>query len=109
MTSPSPARRWPPDRSIFDLTVDNRCPYVVENVYAPYLGDMRPPSASAPFSAFVYDYGTNQEWPCRRTMRTALATMATIFLPNSAIHLPEGRRRLHLCSCETRRRGSMSA
>ena len=31
-------------QAIFTMTVDNRCPYVVENVYCPYLGDVqRPP------------------------------------------------------------------
>jgi hypothetical protein len=51
---------------LFELSIDNRCPYVVENVYAPYLGDVRPPSAE-PFSAFHCDYGTSQEWPLAPT------------------------------------------
>ncbi len=50
-------------QAIFEVTIDNRSPYPVENVYAPYLGDVRPPAGAAPFSAFTYDYATAQEWP----------------------------------------------
>ncbi len=31
-------------QAVFTLTVENHSPYPVENVYGPYLGDVRPPS-----------------------------------------------------------------
>ncbi len=50
-------------QAVFALTIDNHSPYPIENVYLPYLGDVRPPSAAEPFSAFTYSYATSQEWP----------------------------------------------
>jgi hypothetical protein len=49
------------------VTIQNHSPYTIENVYAPYLGDLRPPSTNRPFSAFVYDSGSRQEWPLAPT------------------------------------------
>lgn len=47
----------------FAVTVDNQSPYPVENVYAPYLGDIRPPVDAPWFKTFLYQYATAQEWP----------------------------------------------
>ena len=44
------------------MTVDNRCPYIVENVYCPYLGDVQRPPGAEWFKTFVYQYASAQEW-----------------------------------------------
>ena len=49
-------------RAVFAVTVDNRSPYTVENVYCPYLGDVRPPAGAAWLKTFLYHYGSAQEW-----------------------------------------------
>ena len=53
--------------AIFAVTIENHCPYTVENVYLPYLGCLQPPAGKEPFSAFTYNYGTSQEWPLSPT------------------------------------------
>jgi hypothetical protein len=50
------------DGAIFETTVENHSPYVVESVYSPYLGDVSRPEDEPWFKAFVYDYASAQEW-----------------------------------------------
>ncbi len=47
---------------LFTATVDNRSPFVVENVYCPYLGDVRRPREAEWFRTFLYFYASAQEW-----------------------------------------------
>ena len=49
-------------QAIYTMTVDNRCPYIVENVYCPYLGDVQRPPSAEWFKTFVYQYASAQEW-----------------------------------------------
>lgn len=50
-------------RAVFALTVENRSPYPVENVYVPYLGDVRPPDGAAWLKAFSKStYAQAGEW-----------------------------------------------
>jgi hypothetical protein len=51
--------------AVFEMSIDNRSSLVVENVYCPYLGDLRAPPAAPWFKTFLYDYGTAQEWGLR--------------------------------------------
>lgn len=46
------------DRLVFGMEVDNRSDLVVENVYFPYLGDVRPPQQESELEAFTYHYAT---------------------------------------------------
>jgi hypothetical protein len=51
---------------LFETTIDNRSEHVVENVWAPCLGDLRPPSPDEELRNFCYSYGTAAElrmWP----------------------------------------------
>jgi hypothetical protein len=51
---------------LFETTIDNRSDRVVENVWAPCLGDLRPPSSDDELSNFCYSYGTAAQlrmWP----------------------------------------------
>jgi hypothetical protein len=53
-------------QAIFGATVENRSPHVVENVYSPYLGDVRPPPGETWFRLFRYGYAGAREhaiWP----------------------------------------------
>ena len=50
-------------RAIFSMQVENRSPYIVENVYCPYLGDIQPPAQAEWLKTFLYNYATAQEWP----------------------------------------------
>ena len=50
-------------QATFAVTIDNRSPYIVENVYCPYLGDLQRPEGAEWFRTFLYRYATAQEWP----------------------------------------------
>lgn len=53
-------------RAIFETTIDNRSEHVVENVWAPCLGDLRPPSQDDELRSFCFAYGSATElgmWP----------------------------------------------
>lgn len=55
-----------PRRVLFETTIDNRSGLVVENVWAPCLGDLRPPSPDEELRSFCYSYGTAAQlamWP----------------------------------------------
>jgi hypothetical protein len=49
-------------QAIFCMRVENASPYIVENVYCPYLGDLQHPPGAAWFKTFSYQYATAQEW-----------------------------------------------
>lgn len=70
-------------QAIFEVTIENRSNYVVENVYCPYFGDIQHPvapgsegsssattsigssahsSGNSQFKAFLYNYASVQEW-----------------------------------------------
>jgi hypothetical protein len=51
--------------AVFAMSIDNRSSLVVENVYCPYLGDLRSPSGAPWLKTFIYNYGTAQEWGLR--------------------------------------------
>ncbi len=46
---------------IFTVTIENRSEYVVENVYAPFLGDVQRPPRAEWFKTFIYTYASAQE------------------------------------------------
>ena len=59
-------------QAVFHLTVENGSPFVVENVYCPYLGDVQRPPNSAWLKSFYYNYGSAAEqplWPSYRNLR----------------------------------------
>jgi hypothetical protein len=76
-------------RAIVAVGIENRSPYPVENVYAPYLGDVRPPSRSDAFAAFTYDYATAQEWPLAPTYQNQFGYYGDDF-PTQFGHPPAG-------------------
>jgi hypothetical protein len=49
-------------QAVFTMNVENRSPYIVENVFCPYLGDVQHPQDEAWFKTFLYQYATAQEW-----------------------------------------------
>lgn len=49
-------------QAVFEVLIENRSKYIVENVYCPYLGDVRPPENEEWFEAFSYHYGSAQQW-----------------------------------------------
>ena len=49
-------------RLVWRTNVVNRSPYVVENVYSPYIGDLSRPEGAAWFKTFLYCYAGAQEW-----------------------------------------------
>ncbi|MFO1539224.1 MAG: DUF6259 domain-containing protein [Chloroflexota bacterium] len=50
-------------QAVFAMTIDNHSPYPVENVYVPYLGDLRPPEGATWLKAFGKSaYATAGEW-----------------------------------------------
>jgi len=49
-------------QAVYAMTVENRSPWVVENVYCPYLGDVQHPPQEDWFKTFVYQYATATEW-----------------------------------------------
>jgi hypothetical protein len=49
-------------QAVFAVTVDNHSPYVVENVYCPYLGDVQHPPQEEWFKTFIYQYASALEW-----------------------------------------------
>lgn len=51
---------------VFYLNVDNRSPYIVENVYCPYLGDVKHPDGAKWLKTFVFTYANAMQdnvWP----------------------------------------------
>jgi hypothetical protein len=66
-------------QAIFAVSIENHSPYPVENVYAPYLCDVRPPAGSSTFAAFTYDYATAQEWPLAPSYQTHFGTYSVDF------------------------------
>jgi hypothetical protein len=50
------------NQAVFSMTVENHSPFVVENVYCPYLGDVQHPQDEAWFKTFIYTYATANEW-----------------------------------------------
>lgn len=50
------------DQVVFSPHIDNQSPYVVENVYCPYLGGVRPAPDSEWFRTFTYGYASAVEW-----------------------------------------------
>ena len=51
--------------AVLAMSIDNRSRLVVENIYCPYLGDLRAPRGAPWFTTFLYNYGTSQEWGLR--------------------------------------------
>ena len=49
-------------QAVFSTTIENLSRGVVENVYVPYLGDVRRPDGAAWLRTFLYSYATAQEW-----------------------------------------------
>jgi hypothetical protein len=49
-------------QAIFTPAVENRSPYMVENVYCPYLGDVQHPPKAEWFKTFLYTYASANEW-----------------------------------------------
>jgi sugar phosphate isomerase/epimerase len=49
-------------QAIYETTIDNRSELVVENVYSPYLGDLRHPKDSEWFKTFHFHYATAAQW-----------------------------------------------
>ncbi|AEE96388.1 DUF6259 domain-containing protein [Mahella australiensis] len=50
------------EQVIYAVHIDNNSEYTVENVYCPYLGDIQHPPADKQFEAFIYNYGSAQQW-----------------------------------------------
>jgi hypothetical protein len=53
-------------QALFETTIDNQSDRVVENVWSPCLGDLRPPAPDDELRNFCYSYGTAaqlQMWP----------------------------------------------
>jgi hypothetical protein len=50
-------------QAVYAMTVQNRSPYTVENVYVPALGDVQHPADEEWFKTFLYAYAAAQEWP----------------------------------------------
>src|SRR5512134_2031427 len=44
--------------AIFNMEISNHSPYIVENVYCPYLGDIQPPAQAEWFKTFLYNYAS---------------------------------------------------
>jgi hypothetical protein len=49
-------------QAVFCMTVENHSGFMVENVYCPYLGDLRHPQAEEWFKTFIYNYASAVEW-----------------------------------------------
>lgn len=58
-------QRWTLDggRLVVATTIDNHSEYVVEDVHAPFLGDVQPPSAADRLDSFTYNYGSAAKRP----------------------------------------------
>jgi len=50
------------EQAVFAMAVDNRSPYVIENVYVPYLGDIQHPQNEEWFKTFIHSYAAAGEW-----------------------------------------------
>jgi hypothetical protein len=49
-------------QAVYKMTIVNNSEYTVENVYCPYLGDVKHPEEEKWFKSFFYKYATAQEW-----------------------------------------------
>lgn len=49
-------------QAVYAVTVENRSPHIVENVYCPYLGDVQHPADAEWLKTFLYSYASAQEW-----------------------------------------------
>ncbi len=47
---------------VFEMTIDNKSEYTVENVLYPYIGGLTPPPNSEWFKTFIYKYAAADEW-----------------------------------------------
>jgi hypothetical protein len=59
-------------QAVFSTTVENHSPYIVENVYCPYLGDVQPPPGAKYLKTFLTGYGSATEfglWPTYQNLR----------------------------------------
>ncbi|MBN2583374.1 MAG: hypothetical protein JXL80_09910, partial [Planctomycetes bacterium] len=53
-------------QAVWTTTIENRSDFPVENVYSPYLGDLRPPPGAESFKTFTFHYSDPIEtslWP----------------------------------------------
>lgn len=53
-------------QAVYEMEIDNRSAYMVENVYCPYLGALTPPEGAPWLKLFAPKYGTAEEkmvWP----------------------------------------------
>ena len=53
-------------QAVYDIAIDNRSAYTIENVYCPYLGDLQHPPGDEGFKRLSYNYATTTEqsiWP----------------------------------------------
>jgi hypothetical protein len=50
------------EQAIFSMRIENRSEYPVENVYFPYLGEVKPPPGANWFKSFFPTYASAQEW-----------------------------------------------
>jgi len=60
-------------KAVFSLNIENSSEYTVENVYCPFLGDLRHPPEAKWFKTFLPNYGNSQEWsiwPVYQNLRT---------------------------------------
>ncbi|MBI4926774.1 MAG: hypothetical protein HY835_03335 [Anaerolineae bacterium] len=60
------------DQAVFFMKVENHSGYVVENVYCPYIGDIKHPANEAYFKTFTYQYDSAAEqsiWPAFQNTR----------------------------------------
>jgi len=49
-------------QALFTMTIENHSPYIIENAYCPYLGDVQHPPDEAWFKTFLAGYANPQEW-----------------------------------------------
>ena len=50
------------DGLLWNTKIDNRCPYIVESVYSPYIGDLQHPKGCERFDMFIPCYGRGDSW-----------------------------------------------
>ena len=49
--------------AVYEMHIENRSAYVIENVYCPYLGDVRHPQGAKQFEAFRWGYASGHTLP----------------------------------------------
>ena len=59
-------------QAIYVMTVENKSPYTVENVYCPYLGDVQHPAGEEWLKTFSYVYAAAAEWSLWPTYQNLL-------------------------------------